>query len=337
MKEEVVAIGAYCPDKKRQDVLETLLINLKLNYPQADLLVYSRSLLPSSIIKLADKVIIDNNNPILHDPEFKSILWWEGDDFIAHSSSYNHRGNTHLSSTYNFFNSWNYCKYLGYSKIYYIEYDVKIKNYSIFDEAKSLLKSYDAVIYSRTSTYLYPFFAFNGDTTIPPDYRCFTNSIKKEILYLKNNIKKGITSEIMGIQLFKNYYQDKVIFPNIGDKCEVLIDSTPLKFSPWNWVVVNLSNHEIYCISYNPNSFSLKPNVTFEINNKIICEIKSDAVLTPHQYFIHHTDYTLDQVENIKITSPTDNWSVSLTPKTHIKYKRHNYIKFKNYIPYENI
>lgn len=311
MKDEVITIGAYCPDKKRQDTLETLLVNLKLNYPQADLLVHSRSSLPKKIIELADKVIIDNENPLIEDWWYNSILWWKNNNSRIGSAFFNPRKNTHLASTYNFFNSWNYSKYLGYSKIYYIEYDVLIKDFSIFQEAKSHLKKYDAVIYSRETDYLYPFFAFNGSADIPPNYTEYKSSSELEKLYLKNSLSEGTSSEQMGVKMFKDHFKDKVVWPNIDNKCKTLIDSTPLYNSMWNWIVFDVPTQKLRCTIYNPALETLTNNAIFKVNGKVIYENKD--TIPPRHYEIHNTSIDLKDVNSLEVITPEKTHTISFS------------------------
>ena len=101
MKEEVIAIGAYCPDNRRKQILKELLVNLKNIRPEADLLVYSRTTLNSDIEQLVDHLIINKDNPVLKDYQYKSILFFSPHDIDKVGSSFaNPRVNTHLASLF---------------------------------------------------------------------------------------------------------------------------------------------------------------------------------------------------------------------------------------------
>ena len=59
MKKDVIAIGAYCPDGEREQILSNLISSIKSNKPELDIVIYSRTHLSQKITSQVNHVIIN--------------------------------------------------------------------------------------------------------------------------------------------------------------------------------------------------------------------------------------------------------------------------------------
>lgn len=328
MRDEVIAIGAYCPDQPRKEVLRKLLDHLKQIKPQADLLVYSRSTLNPSIEKLVDHIVINKHNLLLEDYDLKSVLTFTIDDNVKVGSSFaNPKANTHLPSLFNFLDSWKYCKQLGYKKLIYLEYDVIIHNSLEFENLSSLLDTdqYDIINYIDPikENYTFPIFAVNllSDN--------FSTTVEKEIVKLRKGVSKGHQSEKLFYNDLKSFYGDRYLFVINQNYFECAVDSTPLVENLWGFFVIEhdddpqIDNRLLITIM-NPSINNLKENILFKVNNELIFEFNEEV--GSKQWSSYSTPFTLDQIDSIEIITPNKSFALDLSSlEEKRKFKQYNY------------
>lgn len=326
MSKKVIAIGAYCPDDKRKKILKDLILDLKENKPELHILIYSRTFLPQDITSLVNKVVINNENPLIFDYEYKSILWYRVGDQRIGSSFYNPRDNTHIASLFNFTDSLKCCQALDYSIGFYIEYDVIIKDYSIFDETIDQLNTNsDIVSVVNGEGYNYPFFGVNllKELISPTE--------QEELIKIKKSkSSQRTTSEQLSYDSLKQFYADRYSTVKLENKLECIVDSTPLYNCLWNWFIVDLSNKDNIIISiYNPSPKTLANNVIFKINDQIVHT--NNEVCPIGNFKLINTDINLTEVNTLEIIEGKKSKKINLeSPEEKSKFRVHNYKKLNN-------
>ena len=328
MKEEVIAIGAYCPDDRRKQVLKELLVNLKMIRPEADLLVYSRTTLGLDIEQLVDHLIINKDNPILEDYQHKSVLFFSPNDIDRVGSSWaNPRANTHLVALLNLDEPWRYCKHLGYKRFFYMEYDVVIQNTLVFEQATSLLNTgkYDMVHYLHREEYSFPFYGVNLKSNIPPI------SKELELIELEQALKTGKESERLGFNKFKSFYGERLFTTINNNDLVCVVDSTPVFEEVWGFFVIeNPDKHwddtnPLSIWVYNPSKTdTLSSNLEFRVNNQ--CILKVNEIWKPRWYQKYFTSFTSKDLNSLEIINNETTFSINFaSPEERRKFAVKNY------------
>jgi hypothetical protein len=144
----VILITAYCPDKKRQDLLENLIKSLPSD--QFDILITSHTPIPKHIQDQVNYVFYDQENPLYHDMESAPFYWDQLKNcsgYIYHTKLHNPLHILAILRLERF--GYQIAKMLGYEKLHCLEYDALVLNSSIFNINNTLLDSYSAVIYEN--------------------------------------------------------------------------------------------------------------------------------------------------------------------------------------------
>lgn len=197
----LILVKAYCPDKKRQDLLENLIKSLPSD--QFDILITSHTPIPKHIQDQVNYVFYDQENPLYHDIESAPFYW----DQLKNRSGYIYHTKLHkplhilaILRLERF--GYQIAKMLGYTKVHSLEYDSLVLNPSIFNINNTLLDSYSAVIYENEKL---------GDNLIHGSFKSVNvNQLSNELLeynelkiknYFKTN-KKRILPEQYTFDLF---------------------------------------------------------------------------------------------------------------------------------------
>lgn len=145
---DLILVKAYCPDKKRQDLLENLVKSLPSN--QFDILITAHTPIPKHIQDQVNYVFYDQENPLYHDMESAPFYWDQlknRSGYIYHTKLHNPLHILAILRLERF--GCQIAKMLGYNKVHSLEYDALILNPSIFNTNNTLLDSYSAVIYEN--------------------------------------------------------------------------------------------------------------------------------------------------------------------------------------------
>ena len=146
IENDVILITAHTPDLKRKECLRNLLASI--NKEKFDIVVSANSELPGEIYEVADFIIYDKLNFLIHDFDKKISIWWGNDDFRVQTTelkSFNHIVAAQTLIT----NGLNWCKNKGYKKLHFLEYDSLILDDSIFFENSEILNNSTMVWYSH--------------------------------------------------------------------------------------------------------------------------------------------------------------------------------------------
>ena len=145
---DLILVKAYCPDKRRQDLLENLIKSLPSD--QFDILITAHTPVPKHIQDQVNYVFYDQENPLYNDMESSPFYW----DQLKNRSGYIHHTKLHnplhilaILRLERF--GYQIAKMLGYNKVHSLEYDALVLNPSIFNTNNILLDSYSAVIYKN--------------------------------------------------------------------------------------------------------------------------------------------------------------------------------------------
>ncbi len=327
MEKNVIAIGAYCPNDEREQVLSNLISSIKNNKPELDIVIYSRTHLSQKITSQVNHVVINNHNPVLSDYRDKSIQFFSFGGQKYGSSFYSKRDNTHLPALFNFLDSIDYCKNLGYSKVFYMEYDVVVKDYSIFDEINRLFNEGFNFIGSlhesnNVGKRTFPFFGVNLLVDI------YKTTKEEEISKLRSN-NGTITSEHHGYKSYSEFYKDKFTTLLAKNKVECIVDSCPIYNDIWNWFIINSKNKLVSSI-YNPSNSPLTNDAIFKVNGETLLTDISEIWV--HHCSIQEYDISLEKINTLEIITKGESKIINLE-----SIEEKNKFKIYNYAQYENV
>jgi len=328
MEKNVIAIGAYCPNDEREQVLSNLISSIKDNKPELDIVIYSRTHLSQKITSQVNHVVINNHNPLLSDYGNKSIQFFKFRGQKHSSSFYNKRDNTHLPALFNLLDSIDYCKNLGYSKGFYIEYDVVVKDYSIFDETNRLFnEGFNFICGLNESNYVgkraFPFFGVNLLVDL------YKTTEEEEIARLRSN-QSTVTSEHHGYKTFSQFYKDKFSTLSIKNRAECIIDSCPIYNDIWNWFTIDDSKNKLVSSVYNPSNSPLTNDAIFKVNGEIVFTDTSEIWI--HHCNIQEYDISLEEINTLEIITKGESKIINLEP-----IEEKNKFKIYNFTQYENV
>lgn len=148
MMKDLILVKAYCPDKKRQDLLENLIKSLPSD--QFDILITAHTPISKHIQDQVNYVFYDQENPLYHDMESAPFYWDQlknRNGYIYHTKLHNPLHILAILRLERF--GYQIAKMLGYNKVHSLEYDALVLNSSIFNINNTLLDSYSAVIYKN--------------------------------------------------------------------------------------------------------------------------------------------------------------------------------------------
>lgn len=143
---DLISIFTYCPDDRRKKVLYALLEKLQPLRDKYEILVVSHSPIPDLCFSNVDYFYYDSKNTLLDDFSLTNKFWFIGES-IKLTSSLVYPISTHLAIYRLIYFVLNFSKMMGFRKIHFIEYDIKLNNIDLINEVNNLLDSDDSIIF----------------------------------------------------------------------------------------------------------------------------------------------------------------------------------------------
>jgi len=246
---DLILITAYCPDKKRRNLLRDLVISLQSVKGEYDIMISSHSPIPEEIAEYVEYTYYDSSNKILTDIDFLSSAWFTPDAKSIIYSSYVSSGNTYLAILRLWIPAVSMAKTMGYENIHFLEYDAIINNPDLFRTNTKRLEEFECVFYTSSGT--------NDGFLIGYYICCRLNSFPEEFgLYDEEKIKKILLdSESKNPEdIVKKIFQKKksihLKFDGITDSGNIL----GLNQNVWGWFVPYFSGDFLYFLGWNTSS-----------------------------------------------------------------------------------
>jgi hypothetical protein len=147
---DLIVIGAYCPDKERQKLLNNLvdsLLNIQESY---DILISTHSKIPEYIVDKVDYIFYDkDNNLIINDLKYLNQPWFKPNNETTIYTTFLSGYSTYLTAYKLLIGGLGLGKALGYKKAHFIEYDTHLPNFDEFFDNTKLLDSYASIQYKN--------------------------------------------------------------------------------------------------------------------------------------------------------------------------------------------
>ena len=225
-REDIFVLGAWPnTDEKEKDLLEC--ISRLRSFHGIPILLVSHYPIKAEIQKLVDYYIFDKDNDILRNDEFESHSIASGrwtkmsDHKVINEMPFHHDYAIWVSMKHAF----NFCKYLGKSRVHYLEYDNLIDPFQWRQAFLEKSFQHDAVLYeyhqnSTTDSHLTPFcatFIFSAKTDILVSTISEVNS---KMEYFSNR-PTGWQLERLFIHYLKKHTNDIFISPYIANNNEL--------------------------------------------------------------------------------------------------------------------
>ena len=145
---DVVLVTSHTPDSERKAYLRSLLKSI--NRQKFDIVVSTNTPVSEDVWEMCDFVVYDKSNHLIHDFDKKIMLWWGNGEIGVRSSeikSFNHI----VAAQTLILNGLNWCKYKGYQKLHFLEYDSLVLDDSVFEENSEILEHSSIVWYDHPS------------------------------------------------------------------------------------------------------------------------------------------------------------------------------------------
>jgi hypothetical protein len=197
-KKSLLSIFSYCPDADRKKILHDLLIDLQSCRDKFDILVVSHSEIGIEDLSLLDYFYFDKNNDLLYDFDLTNKFWFFNDDFVINSSLV-YPYSTHLAIYRLLYYSLNFCKFMGYDKIHFIEYDINLPNLDLISEVDGDLDHYDNVMFKSKNEdgWVYGTYFSSNVERKNLDSKFDRNKIINQLLNSYNRMTEDITPRIL--------------------------------------------------------------------------------------------------------------------------------------------
>jgi hypothetical protein len=278
---DLIVIGAYCPDKEREDMLNKCvdsLLPLKDNF---DFLITSHTIIPEYIAKKVDFTFYDKKNDLITDWEYCNKPWFSPFDGMTIVSTLITGYSTFLAAYRIFIGALGLARNFKYNKVHWIEYDSLFGNFDDFYENSKLLEDNTAVQYKKEYK--------NFETNLEWGYGCFqainvqkldetflTYDRDKLMEILKNcpnKTNEKTTQKIYEKNGGKIFFKDFNELINKNNKFNLSDKASKDSMDYWTVPFYNTKEGKVSVIVWN-NKDDEPINVNFIINNEKIITFK---------------------------------------------------------------
>jgi hypothetical protein len=275
---DLIVIGAHCPDKEREDMLNKCVDSLLPLKDDFDFLITSHTIIPEYIAKKVDFTFYDKKNDLITDWEYCNKPWFSPFDGMTIVSSLITGYSTFLAAYRIFIGSLGLARNFKYNKVHWVEYDSLFTNFDDFYENSKLLDDNVAVQYKKEykdyeKNLEWGYGCFQGINVQKLDETFLTYDRDKLMEILKNcpnKTNEKTTQEIYEKNGGKIFFKD---FNKLIDKNNQFnLSEKAAKDSMDYWTVpfYNTKEDKVSIIVWN-NKDDKPINVNFIINNdKII-------------------------------------------------------------------
>lgn len=320
---DLIIITAFCPDQKKQTLLDNLL-NFFQNYKNIfDIMVVSHTPLDLEKQKKCDYVIFDKENLLLYDDEIRPKIFFENESFVVCS---NHVSKFSTSFTVLKLESMGVAiaKVLGYQKIHKIEYDTELLSVSELLNNSKLLESNDVVFYTNEGKKDKFMVGNLWSATIDSLPYFYYKYEKKEVLEILYD-NKDLSPEWLVKKFFlkKKYLiknSNKLI--DLGVKLGLSHDDEVNDRGLFIVPIIHDENGDLFIFTYNNKNIKLKINILYD----------SDFF----EYEVHPQNWNLkllDKSDNFKSLSIWVNEQNTINLNSDqinkSEFRRHNFLKKK--------
>lgn len=146
---DLIIIGAHCPDKEREEILNRCVESLLPLKDDFDFLITSHVMIPEYIARKVDYVFYDKKNNLITDWRYCNSPWFSPFNGFTITSTLVTGYSTFLAAYRIFIGALGIARNFKYKKVHWVEYDSYFTNYDDFYENSELLGENTAVQYKK--------------------------------------------------------------------------------------------------------------------------------------------------------------------------------------------
>ena len=310
---DLITIFAYCPDKKRLEILEEFLQQIQLVRQKYDILLVSHSPIPQILQEKTDYYYYDSNNQLLEDYKYRNKFWFRSESFTINSVLV-YPPSTHLAIYRLLYYTFNFANFMGYKKIHCLEYDINLNNLDLIDNVNQDLEKVDSVMFRAEDGWVYgTYFAFNLNNF---DEERFKFNPEKILDALQNSDSK-MTETITPVLLTHNNRSIKYRTLEDLDPRSVYQKNDEHQNTELNWCVpvYDSNSNKLYFFIYNEKGLEYTVNVIY--SDKNLCFVNSqkgiwtlqelgdineieDVLILVNKKIKHHVKFTFENMDSFK-------------------------------------
>jgi hypothetical protein len=331
---DLIIIGAYCPDKEREDMLNKCIDSLLPLKDDFDFLITSHTIIPEYIAKKVDYTFYDKKNDLITDWEYCNKPWFSPFEGMTIKSTLITGYSTFLAAYRVFIGGLGIARNFKYNKVHWVEYDSYFTNYDDFYENSELLNHNTAIQYKKEyknyeKNLEWGFGCFQGINIEKLDETFLTYDREKLMSILKNcpnKTNEKTTQEIYekngGKILFKDY--NELIKKNNQFNLSEKTSKNSVDY--WTVPFYDVKKDKVSVIVWN-NKDDEPINVNFIINNNKMITFNN----------VGKFEWRMDDIGNINDIN-TILILVNNKIKTHLILNEENIELFKktNHVTYTN-
>ncbi len=301
----VYLVASYTPTTHKQDILRSMVRNLKKTGTDIFLITHSHT--PSDIISDVKYHFFDSENELLSDDELKNWYHTTVFDNILYSKDVIKSSTTLLPCTRNLYFGMFISKMMGYDCLHYIEYDNIITNLEILNKTNNELNFFDGVCYVTDTNFIdgvkhpvgsYMVFNLNSYSfnellwdkiSIISEFKksMMVEKVTENLLINSKNFSIKPVSELRGDGFMDNIVNDnhdnsidpKILFINEGKINLYCCNKNYEQIDEYIEVIINNSNY-LKLPTLKPDIFHVQPlgdvndikYVKLYSNNKLVFE-----------------------------------------------------------------
>ena len=278
---DLIVIGAHCPDKEKEEILNKCIDSLLPLKDDFDFLITSHTIIPEYIAKKVDYTFYDKKNDLITDWEYCNKPWFSPVDGITIVSTLITGYSTFLAAYRIFIGALGLARNFKYNKVHWIEYDSLFGNFDDFYDNSKLLESHVAVQYKKEYK--------NYEKNLEWGYGCFQaiNVEKLDNIFLiydreklmdilkkcPNKTNEKITQEIYEKNGGKIYFKDFNDLISKNNQLNLSENFSKNSMDYWTVPFYNTKEDKVSVIVWN-NKDEEPINVNFIINNEKIITFK---------------------------------------------------------------
>ena len=146
---DLIIIGAYCPDKEREELLNQCVDSLLPLKDDFDFLITSHTIIPEYIAKKVDYTFYDKKNDLITDWEYCNKPWFSPFDGMTILSTLITEYSTFFAAYRIFIGALGLARNFKYKKVHWVEYDSMFTTFDDFYDNSILLDDNVAVQYKK--------------------------------------------------------------------------------------------------------------------------------------------------------------------------------------------
>lgn len=330
---DLILIGAYCPDDKREELLNNCIDSLLRVKNDFDILISSHTVIPEYISKKVDYVFYDKKNNLITDMRYMSQPWFSPTSDSLILSTNISRDSTYLTVYRLLISGLGIAKTFKYNKVHYLEYDSIINDFSDLYDNSKILDDYDSVVMKKKYN--------KGDRiNIEWSLGCFMsfkletmNELllqydEEKLLELMINSSSRTTEEITNNILLSNnnrmFEKDYDTVVNKGNEFNLSTFTDRDEMNNWAVPYFNSNDDNIHVIGWNNRSDKMV-NYSFIINNDRIISMNN---LNCGNWRISTVGHIEDINSIIVLADNKINATIIFNDENREIFKKTNYISF---------